>query len=137
MLGRSPGGGHGNPLQYSCLENLHGQRSLAGYSPQGCKESDMTEATEHACMHNWPFRHGRIQEACSPEEGLHLAMLEPHSGLPNSRTMRNKCFLFISHLVCGVFLQQPEETKTDLFIMSNSATNALFSCNSSLPFYRL
>ena len=32
-LGRSPGGGHGNPLQYSCLENPHGQRNLAGYSP--------------------------------------------------------------------------------------------------------
>ena len=32
-LGRSPGGGHGNPLQYSCLENPHGQRSLTGYSP--------------------------------------------------------------------------------------------------------
>ena len=32
-LGRSPGGGHGNPLQYSCLENPHRQRSLAGYSP--------------------------------------------------------------------------------------------------------
>ena len=30
--GRSPGGGHGNPLQYSCLEKTHGQRSLAGYS---------------------------------------------------------------------------------------------------------
>ena len=30
---RSPGGGHGNPLQYSCLENLHGQRSLAAYNP--------------------------------------------------------------------------------------------------------
>ena len=29
-LGGSPGGGHGNPLQYSCLENPHGQRSLAG-----------------------------------------------------------------------------------------------------------
>ena len=28
-LGRSPGAGHGNPLQYSCLENPHGQRSLA------------------------------------------------------------------------------------------------------------
>ena len=27
-LGKSPGGGHGNPLQYSCLENPHGQRSL-------------------------------------------------------------------------------------------------------------
>ena len=31
-LGRYPGGGHGNLLQYSCLENLHGQRSLAGSS---------------------------------------------------------------------------------------------------------
>ena len=36
--GRSPGGGHGNPLQYSRLENPHGQRSLAGYSPWGLKE---------------------------------------------------------------------------------------------------
>ena len=43
--GRSPGGGHGNPLQYSCLENPHGQRSLAGYRPWGCTESDMTEPT--------------------------------------------------------------------------------------------
>ena len=37
-LGRSPGEGHGNPLQYSCLENPHEQRSLVGYSPWGCKE---------------------------------------------------------------------------------------------------
>ena len=34
-LGRTLGGGHGNPLQYSCLENPHGQRSLVGYSPWG------------------------------------------------------------------------------------------------------
>ena len=46
--GRSPGRGHSNPLQYSCLENPHGQRSLVGYSPQGPKELDTTEATEHA-----------------------------------------------------------------------------------------
>ena len=32
-LGRSPGGGNSNPLQDSCLENPHGQRSLVGYSP--------------------------------------------------------------------------------------------------------
>ena len=37
-LGRSPGGGHGNPPQYSCLENP------LGYSPEGRTESDMTEA---------------------------------------------------------------------------------------------
>ena len=40
-----PGGGHGNPLQYFCLGNPHEQRSLAGYSPRGCKESDMTKVT--------------------------------------------------------------------------------------------
>ena len=32
-LGRYPGGGHDNPLQYSCLENPHGQRSPVGCSP--------------------------------------------------------------------------------------------------------
>ena len=44
-LRRSPGGGHGNPIAMgsSCLENPHGQRSLTGYNPWGCKESDTTE----------------------------------------------------------------------------------------------
>ena len=41
-LGKNPGRGHGNTLQYSCLENPHGQRSLVGYSPWGLKESDRT-----------------------------------------------------------------------------------------------
>ena len=44
-LGRSPGGGHSNPVQYSCLEKPHGQRSLVGYSPWGRRESDTTKAT--------------------------------------------------------------------------------------------
>ena len=42
-LGRFPAGRHGNPLQYSYLENPHGQMNLAGYSPWGGKESDTTE----------------------------------------------------------------------------------------------
>ena len=42
--GRSPGGGHDNALQYSCLEILHGQRSLAGVV-YGVTKSDMTEVT--------------------------------------------------------------------------------------------
>ena len=41
-LGRSSGEGNGNPLQYSCLENSM-KRSLAGYSPYGPKELDMTD----------------------------------------------------------------------------------------------
>ena len=42
-LGQSPGGGHGNPLQDSCLEDPHGQRSLASPSPWGHRKSDTTE----------------------------------------------------------------------------------------------
>ena len=42
-LGRSPGEGNGNPLQYSCPEKSHGWRSLVGYNPWGLKESDTTE----------------------------------------------------------------------------------------------
>ena len=52
--GRSPGGGHGNPLQYSCLENPHGQRSLAGHSPQGLKESEMATTTTFDLQHVVP-----------------------------------------------------------------------------------
>ena len=45
-LGRSPGEGKGYPLQYSCLENPHEQRSLAGYSPWGRKDLGTTEHAE-------------------------------------------------------------------------------------------
>ena len=40
--GKSPGGGNGNPLQYSCLEKSHGQKSLVGYSPWDHRESETT-----------------------------------------------------------------------------------------------
>ena len=43
-LGRSPGRGNGNPLQYTCLENPMA-RSLAGLLSIGIKESNLTEAT--------------------------------------------------------------------------------------------
>ena len=49
--GRSPGGGHGNPLQYPRLENPHRQRSLAGYSPWVHIELDTSEAPQHAHAH--------------------------------------------------------------------------------------
>ena len=42
-LGRSPGGGHGNPFQYSCRENSMVREAWQGYSPWGLKESDTTE----------------------------------------------------------------------------------------------
>ena len=42
-LGSSPREDNGNPLQYSCLDNPYGQRSLVGYNPRGHKELDTTE----------------------------------------------------------------------------------------------
>ena len=65
-LGRSPGGGHGNPFQYSCLEDPHGQRSLVGYSPWDHKESDTTERLTHirggvcVCVRVWVCVHTRV-----------------------------------------------------------------------------
>ena len=49
-LGRSPGEGNGYPLLYSCLDTPHGQRSLAGYSLWGHKESDTTERLSTECV---------------------------------------------------------------------------------------
>ena len=42
-LGRSPGVGNGNPLQYILSGGSHGQRSLVGYSAWVHKELDTTE----------------------------------------------------------------------------------------------
>ena len=42
-LGRSPGGGNGNPLQYSCQRISHEQRNLVSYRSWSHKESNMTE----------------------------------------------------------------------------------------------
>ena len=47
-LERSPGGGHGNPLQSSCLKNSMGNGAWrATYSPWGPKESDITKQLTH------------------------------------------------------------------------------------------
>ena len=67
-LGRSPRGGHGNPLQYSCLENPHGQKRLVGYSPWGCKKSDMIR-------HDWVTKHSTAQMKLSLSN--HRSLLVP------------------------------------------------------------
>ena len=57
LSGRSPGEGSGNQLQYFCLENPQGQRSLAGYSPLELKDLDMAEwlSTAHNIYVNTHF----------------------------------------------------------------------------------
>ena len=53
--GRSPGEGNGNPLQYSCLEKSHGQRSLVGNSPWGCKRIQHDLVTKEQPPFSAPF----------------------------------------------------------------------------------
>ena len=43
--GKFAEGGHGNPFQYSCLENPMDRGAWQNDSPQDCKKSDTTEAT--------------------------------------------------------------------------------------------
>ena len=50
-LGRYPWGGHGNPLQYSCLENIHGQSSLGGLQFIGPQRVGHDWVTKHCTAH--------------------------------------------------------------------------------------
>ena len=86
-LGRSPGGGHGNPLQYSCLENPHGQRSLAGYSPWGHKESDTTERPNMALVVWWLRIHLWMQGTWVPS----LVQVDP-TCLRTTKPMHHNCW---------------------------------------------
>ena len=71
-LGREdpPEEGSGNSLQYPCLENPPGQRSLVGYSPRGCRESDTTQRATHSgwgtgpatLTHSGSFRGGGARD---------------------------------------------------------------------------
>ena len=69
-----------HPLQYSCLENPHRQRSLAGYSPEGRKESVTAKATEHSTQRsltivNKKTRYCVCVKHCSVVYGLHGEMI--------------------------------------------------------------
>ena len=68
-LARSPGEGTDNPLQYSCLGNSHGHRSLADYSPWGPKELDSTE--QLTCAHTHTYSQSVFSSPETCPVGLH------------------------------------------------------------------
>ena len=60
--GRSPGGGHGNPLQCSCLENPMDRGAWwATYGPWGCKESDTPEQLTLSIENKYPLVSSNMQ----------------------------------------------------------------------------
>jgi hypothetical protein len=76
-----PGGGYHNPLQYSCLENPHGQISLVVYSPRGYKESDITEQLS--------IQHTLLNIYLSEKAGLKLSIQKDH-GIRSHHFMPNR-----------------------------------------------
>ena len=100
--GRCPGGGNGNRLQYSCLENPHGQRNLVGFSPWGRKALDMTEVT--VCVGLVPggllFRSCRCVCVSSLYEGP--ANTDDHCLYPSTRHMQSLDLVNVRQLHQGI-----------------------------------
>ena len=82
-VGKIPGEENGNPLQYPRIlpGEFHGQRSLAGYSPWSCKESDMTEwltpATVKTSFYFQPLIYWRLRGSC-PDFLAHIKWDREH-----------------------------------------------------------
>ena len=79
--------GHGNPLQYSCLLNPHGQKSLADYSPWGHKELDTTEQLSLTHSLNHSLTH--VCSLCfgnSLQTVMHLCICNKWKGINVLRT---------------------------------------------------
>jgi len=82
-VGKIPGEENGNPLQYPRIlpGEFHGQRSLAGYSPWSCKESDMTEwltpATVKTSFYFQPLIYLRLRGSC-PDFLAHIKWDREH-----------------------------------------------------------
>ena len=72
--GRSPGGEHGNPLQYSRLENSHGQKSLVGYCPQVAKSrTQLKQLSARARSHTHTHPHMRACACARAGGGILLS----------------------------------------------------------------
>ena len=95
--GISPGEGNGNPLQYSCLENPHGQRRRVGYSPWSHTESDTAKHAQHR-MSLKPF-FAYFVTACSISVLQMSACLREARGLFQTVMFASFSLLF-SQLLC-------------------------------------
>ena len=97
--GRSPGEGNDNLFQYSCLENPHGQWSLVGYSPRGCKDQDTTERLNATHISSLapplvllqPFQHG--SQTAHPSSPCSQSSISSKSLAPSA-----VCRLPLTHL---------------------------------------
>ena len=103
-LGRSPGEGNGNPLQWvlhSCLENSHGGKSLVGYSPQGRRESDTTELLHFTS--NPQYQHKlTLEKVLKKKKGKKMLQLstQPFDKKRKDRDLKEQKQMWVLTQVC-------------------------------------
>ena len=116
-LGRFPGERHGNPLQYSCLENPHGQRSWSGYS-----------SWSHRVGHDWATKLNKHLFALCPLSGEFLSevKVEFFSKAFSSHIEIMIWFLLFNLLIRGI-------TLIDLWLLKNSCS---LGANPTWPYYK-
>ena len=141
--GRSPGGREWQPTPVFLPGIFHGQRSLAGYSSWGHKESDMTEQLTHTCMHVCTRAHTHTCSKFSilkPEKYLMVLLVD--STCHHFFTKHwCSCFLFVwaiwsnqfcllilkltRHIPWGIGCIYNSETQTNLNMRSIKCTKCI------------
>ena len=107
--GRSPGGGHANPLQYSCLENSHGQRRLAGTGLQRVGHDWVTNQEQldggDAQKRHWvpcPPQESHSSHAYQPGSSPNLILLCFYGGFVTQSCMGAKlCLTLCDPMDCS------------------------------------
>ena len=122
-LGRSLKGGHGNPFQYSWLENPHGQRSLASYNSWDHSRIGLSDQAQHSTVF---WQRGRcVKLKLAGEIGVHQVNEMKKAG-QGERKARNK--------VTG--RQGGEKTEAPIFrtltISRDTRKEKRWSCNCRL-----
>ena len=78
-VGRSPGGGHGNPLQYSCLENSMNREVWQATIHSDAKSwTWWKRVSTHACTHTHTHTHTHMYESESVNRSAVCDSLCPH-----------------------------------------------------------
>ena len=98
---RIPEGDHGNPLQYSRLENPHRQRSLAGYNPLGCKKLDTTEwlSTHRELVKGREAWCAAVHEVAKSQTWLsHSTTMLPEAHLTSHSSIRFLIYFYCSKI---------------------------------------
>ena len=124
--GRSPGGGHGNPLQYSCLENPLDREAWRA-TVYRVKESNMTKATEHPCSdQGWRADQGRGRQRGAGRAPCQADMSPPHPNLWRPLSHYQCCTAITDQRFFYSFIQQSFEhlNKSTLLLNSNSVVLA-------------